>query len=156
MSQLSNIAIGSNSDGYGLGSNLTYCTPVVLPQLSNIVIGGNGDGYSMMSNLTYCTPVSSYSTTASSATATSPICLSQSSTLGLIGGSLELGANWYWYSGSCGGAFIISGTTPILSPTVTTTYWVRAVGACNTTTCVSITVIFNTISINVLIQFRRI
>ena len=49
-------------------------------------------------------------------------------------------ANWDWYLSSCGGTFLNSGITAGVSPTVTTTYWVRAEGSCNTTLCISITV----------------
>jgi len=38
----------------------------------------------------------------------------------------ETAANWYWYSGSCGGASEGNGSTIITAPTVTTDYYVRA------------------------------
>ncbi|HXC05331.1 MAG TPA: gliding motility-associated C-terminal domain-containing protein, partial [Bacteroidia bacterium] len=45
-----------------------------------------------------------------------------------------------WYSGSCGGTLVGTGTSVTVSPAVTTTYYVRASGTCNTTTCVPVTV----------------
>ncbi len=63
-----------------------------------------------------------------------------SSTLTLSGGSLGTGASFQWYSGSCGGTFVGSGTSISVSPASTTTYFARAAGSCNTTTCVSTTV----------------
>ncbi|HEV8084200.1 MAG TPA: hypothetical protein VGP55_13420 [Chitinophagaceae bacterium] len=61
-------------------------------------------------------------------------------TLSVVGGSLGTNASWKWYSGSCGGALIGSGTTIIVSPSVTTTYYVRAEGDCNNTICQAVTI----------------
>ena len=49
------------------------------------------------------------------------------------GGSLGSGANWYWYSGQCGGQSIGIGYMLFTLPSVTTNYYVRAEGYCNTT-----------------------
>ena len=51
-------------------------------------------------------------------------------------------ASWEWYSGNCGGTGTHVGTgSPIsVSPTDTTTYYVRAEGDCNITSCASICV----------------
>jgi len=103
-------------------------------------------------NTTSCASVTinlnSNSTAPSSASATaSTICVGQSTTLSFTGGSLGTGASWQWYSGSCGGASAGSGTSVNVSPTVTTTYYVRAVGTCNTTVCRSVTVTVNTLSV---------
>jgi PKD-like domain/Ig-like domain CHU_C associated/Pregnancy-associated plasma protein-A/Secretion system C-terminal sorting domain/CUB domain len=68
------------------------------------------------------------------------VCAGGTTTLGVIGGTLGTGATWQWYSGTCGGTVI--GTGPSLTVTVnaTTTYYVRAVGNCNNTSCVQVTV----------------
>ncbi len=88
--------------------------------------------------------VNTPSTPATSITASpATICAGQSSTLTLNGGSLGLGATWQWYSGSCGGTPVGTGTSITVSPGTTTTYFVRAEGTCNTTTCVSVTVTVN-------------
>ncbi|MFN4234247.1 MAG: PKD domain-containing protein [Bacteroidia bacterium] len=88
--------------------------------------------------------VNTPSTPATSITATpATICAGQSSTLTLNGGSLGLGATWQWYSGSCGGTPVGSGTSITVTPGTTTTYFVRAEGTCNTTTCASVTVTVN-------------
>ncbi len=52
-------------------------------------------------------------------------------------------SNLLWYTGSCGGTLVGSGPSITVSPAVTTTYYVRAEGICNTTTCVSATVTVN-------------
>jgi len=72
------------------------------------------------------------------------ICSGNSTTLSVNGGSLGIGASWEWYSGSCGGTSVGSGSSLIVSPTTTTIYYVQAVGTCNTTTCVSVTITVNT------------
>ena len=72
------------------------------------------------------------------------ICSGQSTTLRFSGGSDGSGANYQWFSGSCGGSFGGTGLTQVVAPTTTTTYFVRRVGnsPCNSviTTCASITI----------------
>lgn len=77
-------------------------------------------------------------------TGTSTICQGSSTTLTLTGGSLGSGANFRWYSASCGGTLEGTGNSIVVSPLATTTYFVRAEGICNNTTCASITVTVNT------------
>jgi gliding motility-associated-like protein len=75
------------------------------------------------------------------------ICAGDPVTLSVLGGNLGTGANWQWFNGGCGaGAPIGTGTTLTVNPTVTSTYFVRAQGVCNTTVCASITVNVNTLS----------
>ena len=61
-----------------------------------------------------------------------------SKTLTEIGGSLGTGAQWFWYKGGCGtsggGTFVGNGTS--YTATSSGTYYVRAEGTCNITTCV--------------------
>ncbi len=68
------------------------------------------------------------------------ICAGNSVTLTVNGGSLGTGAAWNWYSNSCTGALVGSGSSLTLSPATTTTYYVKAVGLCNSTLCVPVTV----------------
>ncbi|PKP19160.1 MAG: hypothetical protein CVU05_11970, partial [Bacteroidetes bacterium HGW-Bacteroidetes-21] len=90
--------------------------------------------------------VNTNSTAPTSISATSnPIC-SGSTTLSVVGGSLGTGASWQWYTGSCGGTSVGTGSSISVSPASTTTYYVRAEGTCNTTTCASLTVTVNTSS----------
>lgn len=53
-----------------------------------------------------------------------------STTLSVQGGSLGTGAQWQWYTGTCGGTLIGSGPSIAVNPTATTTYFVRAEGTC--------------------------
>lgn len=68
------------------------------------------------------------------------ICPGISVNLGLTGGSLGTGGSWKWYSGSCGGTLVGTGSSLSVTPATTTTYYVRAEGDCNNTTCVAVTV----------------
>lgn len=83
------------------------------------------------------------STAPTSITGTTPICSGTATTLTVSGGSLGTGASWNWYSGSCGGTFVGSGSSITVNPTTTTTYFVRAESTCNTTNCASGTITVN-------------
>ncbi|MBU0763469.1 MAG: hypothetical protein KJ607_01400, partial [Bacteroidetes bacterium] len=73
-----------------------------------------------------------------------PVCQGLSTQLSVSGGSLGTGAGWVWYSGGCGvGGAVGSGSSITVSPSSATTYYVRAEGTCNTTSCASITVNVN-------------
>jgi len=69
-----------------------------------------------------------------------PVFPGNATSLSVSGGSLGTGAQWRWYSGSCGGTPAGTGTTISVSPTSATTYYARAEGTCNTTACASVTV----------------
>ena len=68
------------------------------------------------------------------------ICPGISAKIFRTGGSLGTTASWKWYTGSPGGTLIGSGDTLTVTPLVTTTYYVRAEGFCNTTTAQSVTI----------------
>ncbi len=68
------------------------------------------------------------------------ICAGIAVNLSVTGGTLGTNAQWQWYSGSCGGTFAGTGATITVTPSVTTTYYVRAEGDCNNTTCQQVTV----------------
>ncbi len=75
------------------------------------------------------------------------ICQGEGINLTITGGTLGDQAMWKWYTGSCGGTALpaFNGLSTInVSPSVTTTYYARAEGQCNTTGCVSITVVVST------------
>jgi len=66
-----------------------------------------------------------------SATKTS-ICAGSSTILTIQSGSLNDATNWKWYSGSCGGTPVGTGSAIQVSPGSTTTYYVRGEGGCVT------------------------
>lgn len=75
----------------------------------------------------------------------STICPGETTTI-TIGGALNDATDWEVYSGSCGGASegSTSSTTIDLSPTTTTTYFIRGEGGCVTPgACESITITVN-------------
>ncbi len=74
-----------------------------------------------------------------SATSTT-ICNGSSSTLSISLGNLNDADHWQWYSGSCGGTAIGTGTSVSVSPAITTTYYARGEGTCDGTTCGDITI----------------
>lgn len=60
-----------------------------------------------------------------------------------FGGTLGDNAQWVWYEGSCGGTPIGYGESITVTPSATTTYYVRAEGDCNATACEAVTVVIN-------------
>jgi len=56
---------------------------------------------------------------------------------------LGKGADWYWYTGSCGGHRVGRGGSIKVTPTTTTQYFVRAEGDLNITSCAIITISVN-------------
>lgn len=71
-------------------------------------------------------------------------CFGNQLTLTANGSALGTGANYHWYTGSCGGTLLATTTVPTYSFTAnssgSTTYFMRAEGTCNTTACASTTV----------------
>ncbi len=68
------------------------------------------------------------------------ICPGDTTQLSVTGPVLDPGYTWVWYTGACGAVPVGVGTNLDVMPTVTTTYYVRAVGTCGQTNCVSVTV----------------
>ncbi len=58
------------------------------------------------------------------------MCLGGAASLEILSGNLNDATDWVWYSGSCGGTLVGTGTFLSVSPTVTTTYYVRGEGGC--------------------------
>ena len=135
--------VGTNSSTYSnsslSNSDNVYC---VLTSSESCVSG------SPATSNTITITVNTNSTAPTSVSVSSnPICSGNSTTLSVNGGSLGSGASWEWYTGSCGGTSVGTGSSITVSPTSTTTYYVRAEGSCNTTTCVSKTITVNTSSV---------
>lgn len=57
------------------------------------------------------------------------ICSNASANLSATG-ILNSALNWYWYTGSCGGNLVSTGTTVTVNPTTSTWYYVRGEGGC--------------------------
>jgi uncharacterized protein (TIGR02145 family) len=156
-----------NSQAYaqsGIYTSITGCHIEILnltitPRTSNITTASacssylwsaNGQTYSAGGNYTYINgcniqylalTINTNSVAPTAATASSTTVGSGTSvTLNVSGGSLGTAASWKWYSGTCGGTLVGTGASISVAPTVTTTYYVRAEGTCNTTTCAAVTV----------------
>jgi hypothetical protein len=71
-----------------------------------------------------------------------PVCHGGKIDLSVVGGNLSSGAQWEWFSSSCGSSVIGTGATIEVSPNGTTNYLVRASAGtgCPASTCQSITV----------------
>lgn len=70
----------------------------------------------------------------------STICEGESIQLKIKGGKLSPDAIWKWYSGSCGGYVLATGSVARLSPSASSTIYVRGEGECNNTACVALKV----------------
>ncbi len=93
------------------------------------------------------TSVDNYSTAPTSATSNAPfnnICLGNTVTLSMTGGSLGDNAQWVWYDGGCGsGSPVATGANPTITPLTAGThnYFVRSESvSCGNTACASVTV----------------
>ena len=79
----------------------------------------------------------------------STICPGSMVTLSISGGTLGTGADWYWYSGTCGGQLLGNGSSLSITPSVSSSYWVKAVGDCNGTSCVNKYITVDAVSVSV-------
>ncbi len=89
-----------------------------------------------------CTPP-----TAATIGGTTALCPGGSTTLSVTAGTLNDATDWQWYSGSCGGTAVGSGTS--INVSAAGTYFVRGEGGCVTGgTCTSVTVTQTTLNLN--------
>lgn len=145
--QVSSTLTGTYTDISG-ATNATYTIPVVGPTHENkyyrVIVAGAGNMGS--ASCMYTSPGFLLSPKAQSVRATSAksshskVCPGKKITLTVQGGSLGDGADWHWYSASCGGTAIGVGSSVETTVNATTTYYVRAEGDCNTTACRQVTV----------------
>ena len=136
---------GCGVNQIGTGASITY-TPSAVPGPHTFYVRAEG-----FCNTTSCASivitVKDPSVAPASASATvSTLCAGDQTTLIVTGGFLGTGAQWKWYSGSCGGSLVGLGNNVIVNTGSTTTYYVRAEGDCNTTLCESTTVTVRTLS----------
>ncbi|MDA3911583.1 MAG: hypothetical protein PF448_09525 [Bacteroidales bacterium] len=135
--------VGSNSSTYntgGLASTRWY----------RCIRSASGSGCNTAYSNMVTVSVQQPPTAPTSISGTSTICQGESTTLTVSGGSNGSGATYQWYTGGCGSGYIGSGSSRSVSPMSTTTYYVRRQGTTtctNTTSCASITVTVNQVSI---------
>lgn len=110
----------------------------------------NQDGGSLSSwGLEICFTPSAPCTPPTAATigGTTSICPGGTTSLSVTAGNLNDAADWQWYSGSCGGTAVGSGTS--MSVSAPGTYFVRGEGGCVTAgACASVTVTQTTLNLN--------
>ena len=109
---------GATPEGIGVSISVTPSSTT-----SYFVRAENGSCYSVCVNT-----IISVATTPNdpvSASGNSPVCAGANSTL-QVNGALSAGATWHWYTGSCGGSAADTGSSIVVSPSSTTTYFVRA------------------------------
>jgi hypothetical protein len=119
-------------------SNASIVNPVATPlSTTTYTLTANSSGCTTSDQVTIT--VDSPSTAPTSVTGTGAYCIGNTVSLTQSGGALAGSANYNWYSGSCGGTLVGTGPTITVSPTATTSYYVRASsnGACPATTCAS-------------------
>jgi hypothetical protein len=126
----------------GTSALVVYAKPTATTTYTASVTGTAGCVSSTTSTIT----VNSVSVAPTGATASNPsICGASGTTnLSVVGGTLGTAASYKWYTGSCGGTLVGTGATlSNVFVNQTTTFYVRAEGTCNTTTCASVTVSVN-------------
>ncbi|SHG74920.1 hypothetical protein SAMN05443549_106116 [Flavobacterium fluvii] len=132
------VSNGGVINGQGT-TTLTLTNPVVTDAGSyNVVVSGSCSPAVTSNAVTVS--VNSISVAPTGITGTTTICNGSSITLTLSGGSKGTVATAQWFSGSCGGTAVGTGDNITVSPTSTTTYYVRYSGVCSTTACASTTV----------------
>lgn len=143
-----NVAWGNVLNGTG-ATAATYITPNLTDKTYYRAMVTNGVCNSVYS-LSVAIAVNKLSVIPSGITGNSTICVGSSTTLSVNSSeavtNLGTNASWKWYSGSCGGTSVGTGTSITVSPTETTTYFVRGEGLCNTTACQRKTVTVNLIT----------
>ncbi len=79
-----------------------------------------------------CPPVVCVPTNATAPIVSGPssTCTGSSATLNVVAGALNGANQWRWYTGSCGGTLVGTGTSITVTPAATTTYFVRGEGGC--------------------------
>jgi len=131
----------------GTGALSSFVLDIVLNSNRDIFIGGAFVSYNGVTRnklaklLRSCTNASVTAINASSYSN----CGTQSTTL-TVSGSLNDATSWQWYSTSCGSGSVGSGASIVVSPTSTTTYYLRGEGGCtNPITCSTVAINVNAI-----------
>ncbi len=151
---------GTSSGGTQISSDATSVsvspTSTTTYYLRYVLTGYNGEsgsqGYKYSNVASTTITVRQPPTAPTGVLGTATICEGNNVTLTATGGSVGSGATYQWYAGGCGsGSVLGTGVSINVSPTTTTTYYVRRVGnsPCNSTvtSCASGTVIVNAVSV---------
>ncbi|MBK8368441.1 MAG: T9SS type A sorting domain-containing protein [Bacteroidetes bacterium] len=136
-----------NTGGAGAAGASSSVLDIALNSNKDIFIGGtfltyNGATINKLAKLNRA--CSNASVTSLSSTSYTN-CGIQSTTISVVG-TLNDATNWQWYNAGCGSGSIGSGTSIVVSPSITTTYYVRGEGGCtNPQSCSTTTITVNAI-----------
>ncbi len=128
---------GGGDGGVSTSAQVNYPREISLDASGNLVFADTENH--RIRTITYCTLPSLPTVTASTSGA---ICAGTPITLDITSGNLNDADNWAWYTESCGGELVGTGTTIDVTPEITSTYFVRGEGGCPFPgACTSITVV---------------
>ena len=124
---------GSSAAGGGGTISFSFTLPgsaTLVLAVTTLTPGVLSSGYTLTVDgiCTPCVPTNATAPVISSVPSTT--CAGSPITLSILSGNLNGAANWQWYSTSCGGTPVGSGTSITVSPVATTTYYARGVGGC--------------------------
>lgn len=140
-----NLATGSIA-----APNTSTGTPIAAPMVLNVTINagqtiviavwsanvntapsGTASNYTVTVEFPLCAPcVPTNASAPVISSVPSTTCVGSPVTLSIISGQLNGASEWRWYTGSCGGTLVGTGTSITVSPAVTTTYYARGEGGC--------------------------
>lgn len=110
-----------------------------------MVICANGTFFDVSNNVFTITGTPCNSPSAATIGGNVPFCAGETISLSVTAGSLNDATNWQWYTGSCGGTSVGTGTS--INVSAPGTYYVRGEGGCVTGgTCQSVTVTQTTVN----------
>ncbi len=138
------VASGNNTATGANVSSLTDASASALSgTLSNFARSGNASNFVASTVGTSAAPVYAGPATPTISASATTSCAGNTVTLSIASGSLNNAAGWQWYSGSCGGTPVGSGTSINVAPTATTTYYARGEGCVAPGACGAITITIN-------------
>ncbi|WP_034062632.1 Ig-like domain-containing protein [Lacinutrix jangbogonensis] len=143
--------LGFNDNTCGDDASVTFTAPTTDARaLVDIGAACGSNAANHFVNITLVSlpvPTCTEPTVPTVAATSNPICTGSSTTLN-ISGTLNDATAWHVYTGSCGGTSVgnTAGSTLSVSPTSTTTYFIRGEGGCATPgSCGQVTVTVNTL-----------
>jgi hypothetical protein len=134
---LGTVAAGANSSAVSITIPAPSSTTTYFARYEP----GSGSGCSNSACVQTTVTINTLSTAPTIATVSGTVCPNVNTTLTASGGVAGSGSNIVWYTGPNGsGSFLGTGSSIVVAPTSTTTYYARREGTCNNTTDASVIV----------------